>query len=210
MTHLGLQRIMIPSAQVSSLTTGSITLPSAKGAFNTYFGPYGAYESLASVNLTSAASSVTFSGIPSGYKHLQLRIFARTDRASSLDNLYINFNGDTSAVYASRRFEGDGSAAYSDGFSSSNQPTAFLIPTAANSSNVFCGGIMDILDYSSTTKNKNLRTLRGFDMNGTGYITTGNILWSPSTPQAINSLTLTSGNSANIVAYSSFALYGVK
>jgi hypothetical protein len=31
--HLGLQRIMIPSAQVSSLTTSSITLPSAKSAF---------------------------------------------------------------------------------------------------------------------------------------------------------------------------------
>lgn len=34
--HLGLQRIMIPSAQVSSLTTGSITLPSAKGAFDSF------------------------------------------------------------------------------------------------------------------------------------------------------------------------------
>lgn len=32
-THLGLQRILLPSAQVSSLTTGSITLPSARGAF---------------------------------------------------------------------------------------------------------------------------------------------------------------------------------
>lgn len=32
-THLGLQRILLPSAQVSQLTTGSITLPSARGAF---------------------------------------------------------------------------------------------------------------------------------------------------------------------------------
>jgi hypothetical protein len=31
--HLGLQRIMVPSAQVSSLTTGVITLPSARTAF---------------------------------------------------------------------------------------------------------------------------------------------------------------------------------
>jgi hypothetical protein len=206
--HLGLQRIMIPSAQVSSLTTGSITLPSARGAFNSYAGPYGAYESLASVNLTSAASSVTFSGIPSGYKHLQLRIFARTDRASSLDNLYINFNGDTSAVYSSRRMEADGSAQYADGFTSTAQPTGFLVPTATNAANVFCAGVMDIFDYSSTTKSKNLRTLRGFDMNGSGYITLGNVLWNST--QAINSLTLNSGNSANIVAYSSFALYGVK
>jgi hypothetical protein len=173
-----------------------------------YAGPYGAYESLASVNLTSSASSVTFSGIPSGYKHLQLRVHARTSRASSLDNLYINFNGDTTAVYSSRRMEGDGSSAYTDGFTSSTQPTAFLVPTASNLSDVFCGGIMDILDYSSETKTKNLRTLRGFDMNGSGYITTGNILWNST--QAINSLTLTSSNSANIVAYSSFALYGVK
>jgi hypothetical protein len=106
--------------------------------------------------------------------------------------------------------EADGSAAYADGFTSTNQPTGFLVPTASNLANVFCAGIMDILDYSSTTKAKSCRTLRGFDMNGTGYITIGNVLWAPTTPQAINSLTLTSGNSANIVAYSSFALYGVK
>ncbi len=34
-THLGLQRILLPSAQVSQLTTGSITLPSARGTFTT-------------------------------------------------------------------------------------------------------------------------------------------------------------------------------
>jgi hypothetical protein len=175
-----------------------------------YAGPYGAYDSLASVNLTSAASSVTFSGIPSGYKHLQLRVFARTTRASSLDNLYIQFNGDTNTIYSSRRMEGDGAAAYADGFTSADQPTAFLCPTASNTANVFCAGVMDILDYSSTTKNKNLRTLRGFDMNGSGYITLGNILYAPTIPQAISSLTLGSTNSANIATYSSFALYGVK
>jgi hypothetical protein len=181
------------------------------GAITTvpYLGPFGSYDSLASVTLTTATTNVTFSEIPSDYKHLQLRIFARSTRASSLDNLYIQFNNDNSSVYASRRFEGDGSAAYADGFTSTNQPTGFLVPTASNAADVFCGGIMDILDYSSTTKSKNIRTLRGFDMNGTGYITTGNIMWNQSS-KAITSLTLTSGNSANIAAYSSFALYGVK
>jgi hypothetical protein len=175
-----------------------------------YAGPFGAYDSLASVTLATATSTVTFSGLPSGYKHLQLRVLARTDRGSSLDNLWINFNGDSGSNYYSRRMEGDGSSAYNDGFGLSGQPTGFLVPTATNLANVFCGGVMDILDYSSTTKNKTLRTLRGFDMNGTGYITMGSILWMPTNIEAINSITLASGNSANIAAYSSFALYGVK
>lgn len=174
-------------------------------------GPVGAYDALATINIPSGGvASVTFAGIPSGYKDLQLRVLARTTRASSLDNLWINFNGDAGNNYYSHRFEGDGSSIYADGFGLSGQPTAFLVPTAANLANVFCGGIMDIIDYSSTTKNKTLRTMRGFDMNGTGYITLGGILWMPSTIQAITSITLASGNSANIAEYSSLALYGVK
>jgi hypothetical protein len=38
-----------------------------------YDGPFGAYDSLATVTLSADAASVTFAGIPSGYKHLQIR-----------------------------------------------------------------------------------------------------------------------------------------
>lgn len=52
-THFGLQRIMIPSAQVSSLTTGSITLPSARGVFTDF-------SSLAAVYMPQTSTSTNF------------------------------------------------------------------------------------------------------------------------------------------------------
>jgi hypothetical protein len=52
-THLGLQRILVPSAQVSSLTTGSITLPSAKGVFVDF-------SSLAAVYMSATGTGTNF------------------------------------------------------------------------------------------------------------------------------------------------------
>ena len=169
------------------------------------------FDSIATVTVgAGGASSVTFSSIPQTYSHLQLRIIGRTNRGSSLDNLIINFNGDTGSNYYSRRLEGDGSSAYSDGYGLSNTPVGFLVPTSADTASVFTGGVMDILDYTSTIKNKTTRALRGIDLNGSGYITLGSVLWMPTTPVAISSLNLFSQNGANISQYSSFALYGIK
>jgi hypothetical protein len=61
-THLGLQRILLPSAQVSSLTTGSITLPS-RGLLAVpdapTIGTATGGESSASVTFTAAATGTT-------------------------------------------------------------------------------------------------------------------------------------------------------
>jgi hypothetical protein len=51
--HLGLQRILLPSAQVSQLTTGSITLPSARGAFVDF-------SSLAAVYMSASGTTTNF------------------------------------------------------------------------------------------------------------------------------------------------------
>lgn len=60
-THLGLQRILLPSAQVSSLTTGSITLPSARGSFSTAGnGGYFAGGRDGSSTLLSSIAKVSF------------------------------------------------------------------------------------------------------------------------------------------------------
>ena len=85
--HLGLQRIMIPSAQVSSLTTGSITLPSAKRGFL----ESADYESISTILVdSSGSSSVTFSDIPQTYKHLQIRTIGRAPAGAI--NVAIRFN----------------------------------------------------------------------------------------------------------------------
>ncbi len=173
----------------------------------------GDYESIATVTVgAGGVSSVSFTSIPHTYAHLQLRVIARTARASSLDNLITRFNGDTGNNYYSRRLEGDGSSAYSDGYGLGSQPTFMLVPTAANTASVFGANVYDILDYTSTNKNKVTRALRGLDLNGSGWMTLGSNLWIPTSLGSgnITSITLTSQNGANIVQYSHFALYGIK
>jgi hypothetical protein len=72
---------------------------------------------------------------------------------------------------------------------------------------------MDILDYTSTTKAKTLRTLAGYNANTTD--TTGNNisltsgLWFK-TPEAITSIDIICDNSQSFIAGSTFALYGIK
>ena len=55
---------------------------------------------LATVTLTSTASSIIFSGIPSTYTHLQLRILGRSDSSgNSSEALRMQLNGQTATSY---------------------------------------------------------------------------------------------------------------
>jgi hypothetical protein len=205
--HLGLQRIMIPSSQVSSLTTGSITLPSAKGSF--YDGPYGAYDSLANFTVGSTAvSSITFSGIPTGYKHLQIRMLSRTSLAGTIDGYTMRMNGDSTTTYPYHITIGSGSAASSVNDTAQTFINNGDIAGANATAGIFGVAVIDILDYASTTKLKTTRTLVGVDTNGGGSVRLISGLYRSLTP--ISLITFASVNGANFTEYSSFALYGVK
>ena len=72
------------------------------------------YESIATTTVGAlGASSVTFSSIPSTYKHLQLRWIARSNRVAAQDFVDIRLNSDTGANYSAHLLYGDGSAATS-------------------------------------------------------------------------------------------------
>ena len=81
------------------------------------------------------------------------------------------------------------------------------MPWAGYTANVFGAGVLDILDYANTNKNKTAKTLAGFDANGSGFAD----LWSGAwyNTQAITSVTLVAG-SFLFAENSRFALYGVK
>jgi hypothetical protein len=70
--------------------------------------PEGAYDSLATVTLSANTSSITFAGIPAGYKHLQLRA---TWANSTGADTWMRINGDTGSNYAAHYLNGNGSAA---------------------------------------------------------------------------------------------------
>jgi hypothetical protein len=168
------------------------------------------YESIATYTVGSGGSaSITFSSIPSTYKHLQVRWFAKTDRADTDDVVLMQLNSDTSANYSWHWLRGNGTAAIA-GATSSASNIAIQYGASGNSgaTNVFAGAVLDILDYQDTNKYKTTRSLQGFDLNGSGwiYLTSGN--WRSTS--AVTSITLDQQYGSNFAQYSSFALYGIK
>ena len=168
----------------------------------------GAMFPLGMVQVGSAgASTITFSSIPSTYKHLQIRAIARSARTEPEDYIYLRFNSDTGNNYAWHSLEGSGSAAAAQGVASTAQIFTMWITTAQSSANIFGAGVIDILDYANTSKFKTVRTLTGDDKNGSGYILLNSGLWRNT--NAVSTITLTNHGATNFQQYSSFALYGI-
>ena len=179
--------------------------------------PEGAYDALATVTLSTSTASVTFAGIPSEYKHLQIRAIMRSTNASSdRASMAIGFNEDTGTNYISHHLVGDGSSASAASYTGKTSTNNYIcglanIPTSIAPSNVFGVAVIDILDYANTSKNKVVRTLTGQDQNNTsGRLTFNSGLWLST--NAITSISLQNNTeySGSLVQYSSFALYGVK
>jgi len=168
------------------------------------FAPSGAYDSIATTTLSTATGTITFSSIPATYTHLQLRVMAVYSAANPYGTL--RFNGDSNSVYWWHQLQGNGSAANASAYGSLGSSIYF--PADAVGSSIPIVQIADILDYTSTSKNKTMRILEGFDANGSGNLRFSSGLWS-ATPAAITSITI-STSSGTFNQYSSFALYGVK
>ena len=165
---------------------------------------------LATVSLTTTASSIVFSGIPSNYTHLQIRGIARS--ASTGGSMRMDLNSDaTGTNYARHLLLGDGASASSSGANADSVTAAVGdFPTSSMTASVFGAYTIDILDAFSTSKTKTIRSLSGFDVNGSGgYIQLRSCLWF-ATPAAITSVKLYEGSGSNFAANTTFSLYGIK
>ena len=152
---------------------------------------------------TGSSGTITFSNIPSTYKHLQIRMMAND---GGNNNIGIRFNGDSATNYASHILEGSGTAASASGLTSVNR--ALYVGQATSVANIYGVSIVDVLDYGSTTKNKTVRSFVGWDSNnggdgGTVRLSSG--LWLSTA--AVTSISLVDlAGSFNTT--STFALYG--
>jgi hypothetical protein len=171
--------------------------------------PEGAYDSLATVTVPSGgAASVEFAGIPSTYKHLQLRVLSRGTNASTYVETSMRFNGDTgSNYYANHQLLGNGSAASAAADATATFVSAHYSVADSNTASVYTGAVIDLLDYSNTNKFKTVRNLGGTDTNGAGFLVYRSGLWRSTL--AISSISITP-SAGNWKQHSSFALYGVK
>ena len=172
--------------------------------------PAGAYDSISSTTLSATASSITFSGIPSTYTHLQIRGIGRTNRATpaDMDSLFIQFNGDTAANYSDHALRGDGASATATSDVSYTGMEFYRLANLYVASTVMGAQIVDILDYANTNKYKTVRGLGGVDNNGSGQLALNSGNWRNTA--AVTSIVLKPAVGTLFTAYTSFALYGVK
>lgn len=179
------------------------------------FTPTGSYDAITSYTVPSGGvASVTFSGIPAGYKHLQLRILAATDRPTyAIDNMFTNLNGDYANNYAWHALEANVNGGTTAASSAPYDKLLTGTLSTGAAANVFTSTIVDILDYNNTSKFKTVRSLSGYDINGiiSGYRGTVQMfssLWRSN--NAVTSISFARQSGSNFLQHSQFALYGVK
>jgi len=119
------------------------------------------FEAIASQEITSAISNLTFSSIPATYQHLQLRIQCRATNASNSTNLILRFNGVTTSIYGWGQIFGSGSSVGVNQQANVNAITVQYYPAGTAASNHWGSAVIDIAEYSSTTKFKTTRALMG-------------------------------------------------
>jgi hypothetical protein len=171
------------------------------------------FESIASVTATGIETTLSFTSIPSTYKHLQIRGIAKdtyiVGSAESTTTL-ITFNSDTGSNYASHALRGNGTTTSGQRAASTTSMDRIVGSIFGNSTSTFGVSIVDIHDYASTTKNKTVRSFSGGELNSgdtNSNLTLGSGLW-------VNTSAITSIQiKAVVTAFatgSTFALYGIK
>jgi hypothetical protein len=170
----------------------------------------GSYESIATAVGTGSSGTITFSSIPSTYKHLQIR--STSARITGAGFASLEFNNDSSAIYATHRLIADGTSVTAQGQTGRTNTFYSILSGPSSISNVMGVSIVDIIDYASSTKNKTVRSFTGYDTNGNVseeqslYLTSA--LW-PST-SAITSIKIIASGGVSFTNTSVFSLYGIK
>jgi hypothetical protein len=168
-------------------------------------------EPIATTLGTGSSGTITFSNIPQGYKHLQIRMLVKGTSTSGGVNTgcKIEFNGDTTSTnYYRHSLTGNGSSASAAASNSNNEIINAI--GSSSSANVYGINIVDILDYANTSKYKTVRNLLGQDNNGSGIVQLTSGLWSNTAPITSIALVADPTYITNWTTASRFSLYGIK
>lgn len=160
----------------------------------------------------AGASYIEFTSIPDTYKHLQIRAILRGATADTAGQSWIRVNGVTTDSYSWHGIYGTGSSTGAENSTFSAKDaiySAFRHPSNTATSGVFGVGVCDILDYASSSKLKTVRTLSGYDANGSGQVRvySGILL---STTNAITSLRIQDQSGGGYTQYTQVGLFGIK
>jgi hypothetical protein len=200
----------IKSLQSTSLTN-NVFYRSMLAGNEAYFSEFQSDDFLEEVVLTSSATSINFTGLDSyaaDYRHLQLRMLVKSNRNASTDEFLIRFNNDSSNSYSKHRIAGRSNSTVTTRVVTS-QPEIELEFAAGSgvSSQGFAGGILDILDFSSTNKNTTTKYIGGEVETDKWVGLQSGAYYSTS---SVNSIQITWRTGPNFVAGCRFSLYGSK
>jgi hypothetical protein len=142
---------------------------------------------------------VQFTNIPQEYDHLQFRIYSRSGNTGAAGGIYMAGN-------SYHITWGNGTTT---GQSSWGSVTNSIMDGIGNSSTAgtFNGFILDIFDYSKTTKGKTFKWVGGWDANGSGFAEVGS--GGLTSTAAVTSWFFDTGAPNYFTQGSRFDLYGI-
>jgi len=167
----------------------------------------GAYEQIATAFGTGSSATISFTSIPQTYKHLELRWVARQANGDYWETFNFAANG-SNPTKGHGLFGNHGGETISE---VTFYPGQVPASSASNTTtaNIHGSGIASILDYSSTTKNKTVRFLNGYNnVMGASVVNLTSKFFNSTS--AITSITLDGWNGSNFTTTTRFSLYGIK
>lgn len=170
-------------------------------------GAAGAMELIQTTVLGGAATEVTLSSIPQTFKHLQIRVLARSTTGNQ--DFYMGFNGASGTMHRAHYVYGIPGSGTSSGTEGGNGRSRIgFMQISSDTLERFSPNIIDILDYSNTAKNTTSRVLNArvssqFNVVG---------LWSQLflSTNAITSVTFSNTSPGQFAAGSRFSIFGIK
>ena len=168
------------------------------------------YSKIATVTVGSGGvSSIDFLAIPQNYTDLVLKLSLKSNNTSGGENVWIRFNGDSGANYATRRLYGSGTGTASDtGGTTTYINAAEINDSIAASANAFGNAELYIPNYTLSTF-KSVSADAVMEANQTTiYMGINAGVWNSTA--AITSIAMTVQVGTLFVINSTATLYGIK
>jgi hypothetical protein len=201
---------------IRRLSSSSLTTGSKSSKLWDQETTLGTFEAIATATCTAATTSaITFSNIPQNYSHLQIRFVARSTTTNAGESVIISVNDTDQTHYHTHQLYGQGSSIVSVAYATT--APIVTIPSGGNTASTYGAGVVDILDYKSTTKNKTIKMFGGMETNaGSGqsncWVGLVSGLYSKDTA-AVTSVTIgvyVYASGTGFATNSQFSLYGIR
>lgn len=170
---------------------------------------YGAMQLIGSTLMATTTSFVDLLNIPQTYKHLQIRYTARDTSANTTRGMFLEVNGNTVTGANSEHYMRGSTGGSTTGTGSTNLGRFDWsdVPGATSATaSAFASGIMDILDYTSTSKLKVFKLLHGVNISESNQVMLWSGMWNSTS--AITSMRIYTNTA--FAAGSRVSIYGIK